>query len=488
MNSLCQLRERSTWRGAHPCFTLNAQRHPHFPARAASTERRRHRHWLPLFVLLLASGCTTLGPPPPLQSLQGLAVLDTDGHAGRALHRYQAATDYKAVALAWDSNGALALGASAAQPNELAAVRAALASCEQRRGDQGVAAPCEVYRLGAEEFELGRALRRRAGADEPTTPTLLWRFRHGEAVLYVAGSMHAQPPTALPLAPALDAAYRDAQRLLVELDLRTLDATETQRIAREHSLLPAGTTLDSLLTADRLTRLRGAADRLGVPWRTLSLLRVGSALSMLAVNAIQSAGFDTALGVDSLLLARARIDGKEIQPLERYAEQVALLADAPLDGDAGALDRELNPAVMRASVQRLFAAWLRADGVAVLQAFGGRAPAAKEAWTTRLLDDRNRRMADAAMAELQSGRGTTLLLVGTAHLPGPNGIVALLEQAGFVGEQLSRGGAPHRALPVPARDESSAVTPAISDGTPNGTPDEVSTESPTGSAASSPAG
>ncbi len=382
--------------------------------------------------------------PPPAPTLQGLRIADP-AQLAAAIARYDALTPPKAQAVAIAADGELASGESRGRTHELGAVGAALVACDVARVQTRIDAPCELHRLNDETFELGRALRIRTRADDPSTPTALWRFDHGNAVLYVAGSMHAQRATALPMAPALETAYGQAQTLFVEVDMARVTQAELLDAARRYSLLPPGQTLDGLLSPAQREPLQKAASQLGVPWSQLDQMRPGSALSVLSVAALATAGFDPANGVESLLLRRAREDGKVIVGIERYADQVALLADAPTDDGTQATAAALAPEGMRAGVLALFDAWMRADDEAILHAFTGGAADATESvrsWTARLLDARNEHMAASAIAHLDTGSGTALLVVGAGHLPGPRGVIALLARAGFTGMQLARGGLP----------------------------------------------
>ena len=418
------------------------------------------RGTLPGILLVLACACTPLAPraggfadaaaaPTTGETfLFGLHVAEPARLREAAL-RYAQLTSPRAQAIAITRSGDYVAGESGGRTHELGAVDAAVAACEVARVQAGIASPCEVHRLDDETFEPGLATRIRTRADDPTTPAHLWRFRHGDAVLYVAGSMHAQRATVLPLAAALDAAYREADALYVEVDMAQVSQARMLEVARRVSLLPEGQTLEAVLAPDVRAAMHAAATRLGVPWTQLLPMRPGSALSVLSVAALTTIGLDPGNGVEALLLSRARADGKAIVGIERYEDQVALLADAPAGTDAIAA-AGLAPPALRAGMLALFDAWMRADDAAILRAFTGGAEGtphtgagpedAAAAWTRRLLDVRNEHMAAQAAERLRSGAGTALLVVGAGHLPGPHGVIARLAAAGFRGEQLTRGG------------------------------------------------
>jgi uncharacterized protein YbaP (TraB family) len=53
----------------------------------------------------------------------------------------------------------------------------------------------------------------------------------------------------------------------------------------------------------------------------------------------------------------------------------------------------------------------------------------------RLIDDRNRNWIPK-IEQLLRGRDTSFVVVGAAHMGGPNGLLALLKQRGYPIEQL----------------------------------------------------
>ncbi len=419
--------------------------------------------WLPGAWLLgawLLGGCASTRhsgnaaedqlPVAPLTQLQGLVVQDTDGAAAEALRRYASLPGYKAAAIALATDGRWAVGAGQHAPHQLAAVQSALTECETRRAEQQLDAPCELLRLDDEEMEIGRAMRLRLQADRAETPALIWRFSSANAVLYLAGSIHAQRATALPLAPVLTDAYIQADMLLVELDITAIDAAQQRAAARQSSVLPPGQSLEQTLPPRQLQQFRALATELGVPWEQLNGLRPGAAMNVVAVTALQTAGLDPSQGVENLLLQRAHAEGKKVESLETYAQQVELLSDAPVDSTVTDMQSGLSTSALRAGIRALNDAWMRADMQAVLRMFtSDDRDANSRSWTARLLDARNLHMAQRAIEHLQQRADRALMLVGAGHLPGSNGIVALLERAGFSGTQLTRGGEPLPATQSP---------------------------------------
>jgi uncharacterized protein YbaP (TraB family) len=89
-------------------------------------------------------------------------------------------------------------------------------------------------------------------------------------------------------------------------------------------------------------------------------------------------------------------------------------------------------------ISAMIVAWLAGDEREFRRLFdleSGDSPEV-QAFMRRLLEDRNVGMADKIASYLQMP-GTTFVLVGAAHLTGPEGIVALLEARGLKGRRIN---------------------------------------------------
>jgi uncharacterized protein len=88
---------------------------------------------------------------------------------------------------------------------------------------------------------------------------------------------------------------------------------------------------------------------------------------------------------------------------------------------------------MARNLDALVDAWSRGDGAALESELARErteaTPYEREV-LPRLIDDRNRSMADA-IAELAQERRTAFVAVGALHLIGPDGIVAVLRSRGL---------------------------------------------------------
>src|SRR5437764_8749613 len=98
----------------------------------------------------------------------------------------------------------------------------------------------------------------------------LWKATGRQGVVYLVGSIHALPANAYPLNAAFDAAFKDADLLVEEIDLG--DA-QGQLQALTRGMLPAGQTLDKVLSPGTMALLNKFTGTLGVAAEPLKMFK-----------------------------------------------------------------------------------------------------------------------------------------------------------------------------------------------------------------------
>ncbi len=224
----------------------------------------------------------------------------------------------------------------------------------------------------------------------------------------------------------------------MELDMDDLDPAEVARVANR-----LGTTEDAGLAAlmgdagwQRLQELSAAAD---IPIANYAAYEPWFAALAVEQLLMQREGFEAALGVEAHFVARAAADGKPIAGLETVAGQLGILDALPL-----ATQRELLLELVAESdafpgrIGRLLAAWRRGDTAgleaSLLEDLEQR---------PKLYDALVRRRNRAWLGEIEAlldDDDDYLVVVGTLHLVGDDGLPALLAARGFPVEQVTRSG------------------------------------------------
>ena len=263
----------------------------------------------------------------------------------------------------------------------------------------------------------------------------LWKVSNGTGAVYLVGSVHLLTKDYYPLSPALDAAFKDSDLLVEEADLGEMEAPASQFALLKRGLLPAGQSLDTVVSPSTYALVTKRINDLGMPIEPLKRFKPWLLAMTLVEMEWQKAGFDASLGLDRHFYDRAKAEGKRVQGLETVDYQVSLF-----DGmTAAEQDRMLAESLKdldqdRANVFKLTDAW-RAGSVAALERIVLDDLKDDPVMYERLLVGRNRNWLPRLDA-LLTRNGRTFVVVGAAHLIGPDGLLAMFRAKGYKVDQL----------------------------------------------------
>ena len=264
----------------------------------------------------------------------------------------------------------------------------------------------------------------------------LWEVTGPKTRHFVMGSVHLLPPSARPLPVALDAAYAASQMLVVETDLEALASPEVQGrmlgAAREDR--PGG--LQARIGKALYRKLQARAGALGMPTPVCAELRAWFCALTLELYPLQQAGFSMEYGVDQHYYALAREDGRPVIGLETPEFQVGLFAQMPEALSKQMLAATLDETTSESqSPEELHRIWRTGD-VAALERVTREMRQRYPELYARILADRTRAWA-GPLAERMKQELSLLVVVGAAHLPGPDGLLALLKARGLVAKPVA---------------------------------------------------
>jgi len=273
------------------------------------------------------------------------------------------------------------------------------------------------------------------GAAAADAKTFAWKVAGKGGAVYLVGSVHLLSSDFYPLPPSLDAAYKDSDLLLEEVDMAELTDPVSQMALLSKGMLPSSTPLDTVISPATYALLTKRAEALGVPAAPFKMLKPWMAALTLVQLEWQQAGFDPQLGLDKHFYDRAKADGKTTQGLETSEYQVSRLDGLSMDQQERLLAesvKELDEE--RANMKKLVDGW-RAGDVAAVERIVLSELKAEPALYQRLLVERNRNWLPKIEALFARPR-RALVVVGAAHLVGPDGLIAALKAKGYTVEQL----------------------------------------------------
>jgi len=263
----------------------------------------------------------------------------------------------------------------------------------------------------------------------------VWVVRGAHNIVYLAGSIHMLPANDAELPAGFTRAYADSSRLVMELDLATLDPMEGMSWMMDHGTLPSGTTLRGLLGETRYGRVTAAAAALGMPMTGLDGLAPWVVGIEITDFAYEHEGFDPDQGVEEQLVRRAQKDGKPTAGLETLEEELGSLTALSSEDQIRMLDQTVDELKgIRAEMQEITAAWRHGDATRLAALLSSEYNAFPSLYKP-LVTDRNRHWLPQ-LEQLLHGNGNALVVVGALHLVGHDGLLELLRHKGYTITQL----------------------------------------------------
>jgi uncharacterized protein len=264
----------------------------------------------------------------------------------------------------------------------------------------------------------------------------VWVIRGPHCTVYLAGSVHLLPSQQSTLPPAFDRAYADSSRLVMELDLGTLDPLAAAAWLTEHGALPPGSNLRTVLGEQRFSRVSAAAADLALPAELLDRQAPWVVAIELADLEYVHLGFDPQQGVEEQLVHRAQADGKPTAGLETLDGELSGLAALPREDQLRLIDQTLDelkesPEEMR----EVLTAWRQGDAAKLATLLSDEYRSFPALYRP-LVTARNQSWLPQ-IEQLLKGSSNTLVVVGALHLVGDGGLLQLLRKDGYTPVQMN---------------------------------------------------
>jgi uncharacterized protein len=265
--------------------------------------------------------------------------------------------------------------------------------------------------------------------------SLLWKASSRQGTVYLVGSVHLLTKDYYPLNPALDAAFSDSDLLVEELDLGEMQSATSQMALLTRSQLPAGQSLDQVVSAATFGLVTKRFGALGLPVDIIRRFKPWSLALMLLQLEWAKAGFEPELGLDKHFYDRARKEGKSLRALETVEFQLSRFDGLSMDQQDRLLAQTIKDLETEtANVTKLVDAW-KAGDVRTLERLSLEEIRQDRMLYERFLVERNLNWMPV-IESLFDRRGRAFIVVGAAHLIGPDGLVQMLKAKGYSVEQL----------------------------------------------------
>ena len=258
----------------------------------------------------------------------------------------------------------------------------------------------------------------------------LWQVTGGDSTVYLFGSVHLLPEGGFSIGGALAEALEESELVCMEIDQDAQDESETTSLTLARAVDPEGRDLFELLGSDA-DEVRDAAEDAGVPLEALAMFEPWFAGLTVSVMALQANGYDVQHGVEQIIQAEARKDGKSGCGLETLDGQLGMLDALPADLQKEILLQAIEEAGdIDALIKPMLASWRDGDEAGLEQSLEDDFDGYPEL-ADALIYERNARWAEQ-VGEMLRDDDDVLVVVGAMHLVGERGLPALLEKRGFV--------------------------------------------------------
>lgn len=261
----------------------------------------------------------------------------------------------------------------------------------------------------------------------------MWTIKNGTATVILFGSIHVLPPGLDWAPPALSEALAKADEVWFELPMDAATQSRVGELARARGLWPAGKHLSDDLDRKQNKRLTRDAAVVGVSVQALQTMRPWLADVLLSLALDGESGAAGANGVETWAQASARV-GAARHAFETPDDQIDVLAGAADTDQRAALQSTLDDIEDHNDLyRRLVNAWMAGDLASLQRDVLGPLQVKTPALYARLIGDRNQRWV-AILKERLRHPGLIVVIVGTGHLIGPQGVPAALRAQGFAVE------------------------------------------------------
>jgi uncharacterized protein YbaP (TraB family) len=266
--------------------------------------------------------------------------------------------------------------------------------------------------------------------------SFLWKVTSKQGgTVYLAGSVHLLSARYYPLNPAFDTAFNASDLLVEEVDMGQMLAPESQLLMLTRGMLPAGQSLDKILSPPTYAAVSAKLTELGMPIGPLNSFKPWALALTLQALEWQKAGFEPDLGLDKHFYDMAQAARKKSQGLETVEFQVSRFNDMPMALQERLLAQTLNDVeTTQTSFTKLADAWKAGDADGV-EAIVLRELKAEPEMYQRLLLERNRAWLPQIEA-LFTRPKPAFVVVGAAHLVGSDSLQQMLRARGYAVEQL----------------------------------------------------
>ena len=262
----------------------------------------------------------------------------------------------------------------------------------------------------------------------------LWKVQNGQNTIYLLGSIHLLKKENYPLHPNIYRAFDHASTVAFEVDLHEMSSPQVQLEAVAKGMYTNGKSLKDALSPESYKQVKSHLENHGMGIGLFSLMKPWMMATTITTLELQKLGFQLDQGVDTHLFQKAQAAGKTIVGLETVSYQLSLFDGlSPKTQELFLLQTLEELSILEKETQQIVESWSqgRTEGLEVMLKSMRQFPEVHKA----LITTRNNNWMPQIESYLQE-KDISLIVVGTMHLLGDEGLLAMLNEKGYTITQL----------------------------------------------------
>ncbi|WP_379921424.1 TraB/GumN family protein [Erythrobacter sp. R86502] len=255
----------------------------------------------------------------------------------------------------------------------------------------------------------------------------LWKVADEDTTIYLFGTVHVLPKEVQWYDAAIADALTGSDMIVTEIPMDEQSQAGLQQLTAAKGVLPAGTTLRSLLSAEQAEIYTAAMAKLGIPAEAFDPYKPWLAGLTMSIVPLMQQGYDLNSGVEKVLLAK--VPEKPTGALETAEFQLGIFDGMTQDAQIAFMMEAANGiGEVKPMLDRMVAEWVKgdADALAAIMNEGMTDPAVADA----LLYSRNANWAEWIDARMDEP-GSVFIAVGAGHLAGAKSVQDYLAEKGI---------------------------------------------------------
>lgn len=263
----------------------------------------------------------------------------------------------------------------------------------------------------------------------------VWKVRKGGSVMYLGGTCHLLRQSDFPLPAEFDTAYKASDLLVFETDLGRLNDPAALQKLISKAAYADGSTIDKHLSDQTYRLLSQYCAASGIPLANLNHLKPSFIILTITMAELAKLGVSRE-GADTFLYQAAIKDQKSVQGLETIDEQIAFIVSMGKGNEDEFIDQSLRDLTsIKQDYEAMVAAWKTGDAEKLNEQLDVELKTKTPQLYKALLTDRNANWLPMIEA-YHVTPAKEFILVGAAHLVGPDGIIEALRRKGYTVEKL----------------------------------------------------